>query len=443
VNLKTHIKETFKLALPISFGQLGHIMMGVVDSIMVGKIGYESLAAAALVNGLFFLVIVLGIGLSIAATPLIAIAKGAGKNEECGKILNQSLLVNLSFSILLITAIYAISLMIPYMNQSAEVTKQAIPYMQVLTASIFPFLIFQTYRQFLEGLEIPNAPMIIALLANILNAFLNWIFIYGNFGVPAMGLFGAGIATTFTRWVMALSLMLFTIRYKKISVFKPEIKFKPIDFVLMKKLISIGLPSGFQYFLEVACFTFATIMVGWIGSKQQAAHQIALNIASLTYMIMLGISSAGTIRVGYALGKKDERQIKLAGFTAIGMASSLMILFATIIIIMKNILPSYYNSDSEVISYASSLLLLAAAFQLFDGLQASSIGALRGLTDVKIPLVVSIFSYWIFAIPAAWLLGFYFNMGVIGVWIGLTIGLVIIGTSMLYRFHFKSSKIIE
>jgi len=138
VNLKTHIKETFKLALPISFGQLGHIMMGVVDSIMVGKIGYESLAAAALVNGLFFLVIVLGIGLSIAATPLIAIAKGAGKNEECGKILNQSLLVNLSFSILLITAIYAISLMIPYMNQSAEVTKQAIPYMQVLTASSKP-----------------------------------------------------------------------------------------------------------------------------------------------------------------------------------------------------------------------------------------------------------------------------------------------------------------
>ncbi len=443
MNLRTHIKETFKLALPISFGQLGHIMMGVVDSIMVGKVGYESLAASALVNGLFFLVIVLGIGLSVAATPLIAIAKGAGKNEDCGKTLNQSLLVNLLFSFFLIIGIYSISLMIPFMNQPAEVTKQAIPYMQVLTASIIPFLIFQTYRQFLEGLEMPNAPMVVALLANVLNAFLNWIFIYGNFGFPAMGLFGAGIATTATRWTMALSLMYFTINYKKVSVFKPALKFKPIDFVLIKKLIQIGLPSGFQYFLEVACFTFATIMVGWIGSKQQAAHQIALNIASLTYMIMLGISSAGTIRVGYALGKKDVRQIRLSGFTAIGMAATLMLIFATLIIIMKNILPGYYNSDGEVISYASSLLLLAAAFQLFDGLQASSIGALRGLTDVKIPLIVSIFSYWIFAIPVAWLLGFYFQMGVVGVWIGLTVGLVIIGTSMLYRFHFKSMNIIE
>ncbi len=443
MNLRTHIKETFKLALPISFGQLGHIMMGVVDSIMVGKVGYESLAASALVNGLFFLVIVLGIGLSVAATPLIAIAKGAGKNEDCGKTLNQSLLVNLAFSFFLIIGIYSISLMIPYMNQSAEVTKQAIPYMQVLIASIIPFLIFQTYRQFLEGLEMPNAPMVVALLANVLNAFLNWIFIYGNFGIPAMGLFGAGIATTTTRWMMALSLMYFTINYKKVSVFKPALKFKPIDFVLIKKLIRIGVPSGFQYFLEVACFTFATIMVGWIGSKQQAAHQIALNIASLTYMIMLGISSAGTIRVGYALGKKDVRQIRLSGFTAIGMAATLMLIFATIIIIMKNILPGYYNSDAEVISYAGSLLLLAAAFQLFDGLQASSIGALRGLTDVKIPLIVSIFSYWIFAIPVAWMLGFYFNMGVVGVWIGLTVGLVIIGTSMLYRFHFKSMNIIE
>jgi MATE family multidrug resistance protein len=443
MDLRTHIKETLKLALPISFGQLGHITMGIVDSIMVGKVGYAPLAAAALVNGLFFLVIVLGIGMSVAATPLIAIAKGAGKQEECGKVLNQSLLVNLFFSFFLIIGIYSISLLIPQMNQTAEVTKEAIPYMQVLTASIIPFIIFQTYRQFLEGLELPNAPMVIALLANILNAFLNWIFIYGNFGVHAMGLFGAGIATTTTRWIMAISLMIFALKYKRTAVYKPALKFKPVDFHIIKKLIRIGLPSGFQYFLEVACFTFATIMVGWISAKQQAAHQIALNVASTTYMIMLGISSAGTIRVGYAMGKKDIQQIRLSGFTAIGMAAALMITFSIIMILVKNILPPYYNGDAEVISYASSLLILAAIFQLFDGLQASSIGALRGLTDVKIPLVVSIFSYWIVAIPIALILGFHFNLDAVGVWIGLTIGLIIIGTSMLFRFNVKSKQIIE
>ena len=442
MNIRTHLRETFKLALPISFGQLGHIMMGVVDSIMVGKVGYASLAASALVNGLFFLVLVLGIGMSVAATPLIAIAKGEGKDEECGRILNQSFLVNIVFSFVLITGTYSVSLFIPYMNQPPEVTKVAIPYMQVLTASIIPFILFQTYRQFLEGLEMPNAPMVVALLANVLNAFLNWIFIYGNLGLPALGLFGAGIATTGTRWVMAISLMIFTLKYKRVSEFKPAVKIKPIDFNLIKKIISIGLPVGFQYFLEVACFTFATVMVGWLGSKQQAAHQIALNLASLTYMIMLGIASAGTIRVGNALGKKDVKQIRLSGFSAIGMGASLMLFFAVILISMKNILPTFYNSNPDVISYASSLLILAAFFQLFDGLQATSIGALRGLTDVKIPLYVSIFSYWIIAIPISLLLGFTFKLGVFGVWIGLSIGLVIIGTSMLVRFNKKSKEAV-
>ena len=443
MDIRTHIKETFKLALPISFGQLGHIMMGVVDSIMVGKVGYASLAASALVNGLFFLVLVLGIGMSVAATPLIAFAKGEGKNYECGRILNQSFLVNMLFSFVLIIGTYSISLFIPYMNQPQEVTKVAVPYMQVLTVSIIPFIVFQTYRQFLEGLEMPNAPMVIALLANILNAFFNWVLIYGNLGLPSLGLFGAGIATTCTRWIMAVALMLFTMKYKRAEKFSPAVKLKPIDLTLIKKLIRIGLPVGFQYLLEVACFTFATIMVGWLGSKQQAAHQIALNLASLTYMIMLGIASAGTIRVGNSLGKRDVRQVRLSGFSAIGMGASLMLFFAVILILFRNILPTFYNSNNDVISYASSLLILAAFFQLFDGLQATSIGTLRGLTDVKIPLYVSIFSYWIIAIPVALLLGFTFKLGVFGVWIGLSIGLVIIGTTMLLRFNKKSKEVLS
>lgn len=412
--------------------------MGVVDSVMVGKVGYASLAAASLVNGLFFLVLVIGIGLSFAATPLIAIANGESNKPECGKILNQSLIANLSFSVILFIAIFSLSFVIPYMNQPKEVVEQAVPYLQVLTLSIFPFLIFQSYRQFLEGLSLPNAPMIIALAANLLNAFLNWIFIYGNLGFDAMGLFGAGIATTITRYIMAAALVLFTLNYQRVVEYAPRLNVKPLDWNLIKKLFRIGIPSGFQYFLEVACFSFATIMVGWIGSKQQAAHQIALNLASVTYMIMLGISSAGTIRVGGAVGKNDNKEIRLAGFTALGMSALLMLSFAIIMLLFRETLPTFYNKNPEVVSYASSLLIIAGMFQIFDGLQATGIGVLRGLTDVKIPLYVSLLSYWVIAIPIAYVLGFIYKYGVYGIWIGLLLGLLSVGVTLLIRFNKKS-----
>ncbi len=443
MDLKTHIRETTKLAIPISLGQLGHILMGVVDSVMVGKVGYASLAAASLVNGLFFLVLVIGIGLSFAATPLIAIANGENNKEECGKILNHSLVANLSFSGIIFIAIFSLSFVIPYMNQPKEVVEQAVPYLQILTLSIFPFIVFQCYRQFLEGLSLPNAPMIIALLANLLNVFLNWIFIYGNLGFDAMGLFGAGIATTITRYLMAAALMIFTLRYKKVFMYAPRLNFKPWDWNLIKKLFSIGIPSGFQYFLEIACFSFATIMVGWIGSKQQAAHQIALNLASVTYMIMLGISSAGTIRVGGAVGKKDNKEIRFAGFTALGMSALLMLSFAIIMLLFRETLPTFYNKNSEVVSYASSLLIIAGMFQVFDGLQATGVGVLRGLTDVKIPLYVSLLSYWVIAIPVAYMLGFVFNYGVYGIWIGLLLGLACVGITLFIRFNKKSRYAIQ
>ncbi len=438
MDLKTHIKETVKLAVPISLGQFGHILMGIVDSIMVGKVGYAPLAAASLVNGLFFLVLVIGIGLSFAATPLIAIAKGENKDEECGKILNHSIVANLLFSVIIFILIFLLSFLIPNLNQPKEVVELAIPYLQILSLSIFPFIIFQSYRQFLEGLSLPNPPMVIALSANILNAFLNWIFIYGNFGFEAMGLFGAGIATTITRYIMAASLMIYTINYQKVNSYSPQLKFKPLDLKLIKKIYRIGLPSGFQYFFEVACFSFATIMVGWIGSKQQAAHQIALNLASATYMVMLGISAAGTIRVGGAFGRKEQKEIRLAGFTALGMSSLLMLFFAIVMILLRDILPTFYNNDPEVISYASTLLIIAGMFQIFDGLQATGVGILRGLTDVKIPLYVSLLSYWVIAIPIAYILGFIFDYGVYGIWFGLLLGLASVGITLFIRFNKKS-----
>lgn len=436
--IKEHIKQTFKLAVPISFGQLGHVMMGVVDSMMVGQVGTVPLAAAALVNGLFFLVIVIGIGVSMAATPLISMAKGAQKFEECGKTLNHSLIVNFSFSIALSVITYAVSFIIPYLNQPKEVVAEAIPYMQVLAGSVIPFMIFQTYRQFLEGLSIPNPPMVIALSANLTNAFLNWIFIFGQFGLPSLGLFGAGIATTSTRWLMAISLVIFVMKYERVKKYKPTISFSSVDKLLIKKITSIGLPSGFQYFLEVAAFSFAAVMIGWIGSKNLAAHQIAINMASVTYMIILGISAAGTIRVGGFVGENEWKKVRYAGFTALGIAVAIMFSFGIVFILFNNSLPYFYVNDKEVISIASQLLIIAALFQIFDGMQASGVGILRGLSDVKVPLIISLLSYWVIGIPVGALLGFYFNLGAVGVWIGLLIGLALLGLTMLFRFHYKT-----
>ncbi len=438
MDVRTHIKETIKLALPISIGQLGHVTLGVVDSMMVGKVGSASLAAASLVNGIFFLIIVIGIGLSMAATPLIAMAKGADKFDECGKTLNHSFAVNLFFSIVLMLATFGFSFLIPYLNQPEAVVKEAVPYLKVLTLSVLPFIIFQTYRQFLEGLSIPKPPMYVAIFANLLNAFMNWILIYGNFGFPAMGLFGAGIATTITRWTMAAVLFYFILNYNRVQIYKPRIKMRPFDARLVKKLVSIGLPSGFQYFLEVAAFTFAAIMIGWLGKEQLAAHQIAINLASISYMIILGISSAGTIRVGEAAGQKNIVQIRRAGFSALGVSTLIMICFGICFILFRFFFPTLYISEQKVIEVASRLLIIAALFQIFDGLQATGIGVLRGLTDTKIPLLISFATYWLIGIPISILLGFHFKLEAFGIWIGLLVGLALLGIALLYRFNVKS-----
>lgn len=423
-------------------GQLGHVMLGVIDSAMVGKVGAASLAAASLVNGIFFLIIVVGIGLTMASTPLIAMAKGANKFPECGKTLNHSLVVNISFSVILMLLTFGASFLIPFINQPKDVVREAVPYLQILTLSIIPFILFQCYRQFLDGLSLPQPSMYVALLANVFHAFINWIFIFGKFGLPTMGLFGAGIATTFTRWLMGISLMIFVLKSKKVRKFYPQLNFKPIDLSLIKKLLSIGLPSGFQYLLEVGAFALAAIMIGWFGKSQLAAHQIAINLASITYMITLGIASSGTIRVGEAAGMINIIQIRKAGLSAINLSVSLMFLFGIFFFVFKNLLPTLYINEKEVIAVASQLITIAALFQVFDGLQATTIGVLRGLTDTKIPMLISFGAYWLIGIPIALLLGFYFKLGAVGIWIGLLVGLASLGISLLFRFNSKCKQTI-
>ena len=442
-NFKQHINNTFILAYLVVIGQLGIVLMGVVDSLMVGKLGPAPLAAASLGNGMTFLILILGIGLSFAVTPLVAIAVGAGKFEECGIYFRQSLLVNSVFSVVITLLIFFGADLIQYFDQPLEVEIQAVSYMKILGLSSLPLLLFQTYKQFIEGLSVMRPAMIMTLLANIVNAFVNWLLIYGNLGFPAMELDGAGWATFASRVFMALALMVFVMNHKFFKQYDVSFHFKSINTKVIKKILSLGLPSGLQYFFEVGAFSFAVIMVGWLGTNQLAAHQIAISLASISFMVMLGISVAGSIRVGNAVGMKDIEETRRAGFTAQILGAAIMLVSGLVFIIFRNFLPTLYVSDEVVISYASSLLIIAALFQISDGVQAIGIGILRGLTDVKIPTAITFIAYWIVGLPGGYLLGFNSELGVRGVWIGLLLGLTTSAILLTLRFNLRSKQIIK
>ncbi|NWF50819.1 MAG: MATE family efflux transporter [Ignavibacteriaceae bacterium] len=443
LSVKNHIKYTIKLAVPVIIGQLGFIMMGVVDIIMVGGIGHIPLAAASIGNSLTIIVLIVGIGISMAVTPLVAISVGANKYEECGVYFRQSSKINMTIAVIIVAIIYFGALLIRTFDQPEEVIEQAITFTRILGFSAIPILLFQTFKQFIEGFSIMRPAMIIAILANLINLLFNWILIYGKLGFPEFGLSGSALATFISRLFMAVVIIIYVLKSNYFKEFDLSIKLKDFDLPVIKRILRIGLPSGIQYFFEVGAFSFAVIMIGWIGSEAQAAHQIAINLASVSFMAALGVSLAGSIRVGNAVGRKNIVETRKAGFTAIGLGASVMFFAGVIFITLNDLLPGLYISDPNVISIASKLLIIAALFQLSDGTQAVGIGVLRGLTDVKAPTIITFVAYWIIGLPCGYLLGFIFNLGVEGIWIGLLIGLTCSAVLLTLRFNQKSKNLIE
>jgi MATE family multidrug resistance protein len=443
MNYKEHIKHTLQLSYPVIIGQLGFIMMGVVDSLMVGSLGPAPLAAASLGNSITMLIFIIGIGVSFAVTPLVAISVGANKYSDCGIYFRQSLLVNLTFGIILMLITMICSELLIYFDQPSDVIYQAKSYTRILSFGALPVMLFQTYKQFIEGLSVMRPAMIITILANLINAFTNWTLIFGNLGMPALGLDGAGWATFASRSFMAISLMLYVMNKMYFKQYDVSFHFKNINIPVIKKILSVGLPSGFQYFFEIGAFAFAVIMIGWLGTDQLAAHQIAINLASISFIVVLGLSMAGGIRVGNAVGKQNIVQVRRAGFTSIFLAICVMAFSGIAFIVFRNYLPTLYINDETVISIASSLLIIAALFQLSDGIQAVGIGILRGLTDVKVPTVITFVAYWIVGLPTGYVLGFMFDLDVQGVWIGLLAGLTTSAILLTLRFNAKSKHIVN
>lgn len=420
--------------------QLGHVMMGVVDSMMVGHVGAVPLAASSLANVAFNVILLFGIGVSYAITPLVASAHGEDDARKISDVLKHGLAINIINSFILVVIVIASKNILYHIDQPEDVVVEAIPYLSVITFSIIPTLIFQTFRQFTEGLSRTRIAMVAVIGSNIIHVPLNYIFIFGHLGLPAMGLVGAGWATLISRGIMAIGIALY-VYSKDFKKYRHGFSFGNYSKSLVSKMLNIGLPAGAQFIFEVAAFDMSAVMMGWLGTKTLAAHQIAINLATISYMTTSGLASAATIRVSNELGKKDFTTLRTVAFTLLWLAIAIMFLWGLLFVFGKNFLPEFYVSDAEVITIASPLLIIAGFFQLSDGIQVVCLGALRGLHDVKIPSLFIFIAYWVIGLPLGYWLAFKMNWDATGVWVGLLIGLTLTATAMVWRFHLLSNKL--
>ena len=439
---KAHFKKNYTLAYPVMLSQLGHVLVGVVDSLMVGQLGVFPLAAVTLANGIFYFFMTFGLGISYAITPLVAEADGQGDKVRSGNVLKHGILINTITAAILFLAIWIMTGQLDHFGQDENVVEQAIPYLFVIGLSLIPFMLFQTFRQFCEGLSETKLPMYVSIIANVLNVVLNYILIFGKLGFEPMGLLGAGVATFISRTVMAIILAVYLYSSSKYKPYWAGIKLAVLNKLLVVKMLKIGVPAGLQFIFEVGAFVLAAFMMGWINAKTLAAHQIAINLASISYMMATGLAAAATIRVGNQLGRKDIPTMRTATNTIFIMVAIFMTSCAILFVIGRFWLPTIYIDDNEVIGIASSLIAVAALFQLSDGIQVVGLGALRGMSDVKVPTYITFVAYWVLGLPIGYVLTFELGMGPNGIWFGLTIGLTIAAVLVYRRFNILSKRML-
>lgn len=438
--VKEQLKTTFLLAYPVMLTQLGQVSVGIADSMMVGRIGALPLAASSLANSIFFVVMMFGIGISMGLTPLVSMASGKGKLKRISRLFSHSLWINASTGLLLTGLILAFSQGLQILDQPAAVTELAKPYLLIITASLVPLMLFQTFKQLAEGLSQTKQAMVITIFSNLVNVFLNYVLIWGVWGFPELGLNGAGWATLFSRVLMMLLMGGYVLYAKRYAVYRLSLVRAKASFPMAVRILKIGVPTGFQFIFEVSAFSAAAIMMGWIGINALAGHQIALNLASISYMMATGLATAGMIRVSHYVGKGDFRAMREAGLVVFGMVTVFMLGCALLFFAFRFYLPTLYIDDPQVISLAASLLILAGFFQISDGVQVVGLGVLRGLEDVKVPTLVTFFAYWGLGLPLGYWLAFGMGMAEQGIWVGLLIGLTLTAGMLLYRFDQLSKK---
>lgn len=445
-------KYNLNLAAPVMLGMLGHTFVSLVDNIMVGQLGAAELAAVSLGNSFVFVAMSFGIGFSTAITPLVAEAD-TEKNFAKGKsALKHGLFLCTTLGIILFLLLLLAKPLMNVMDQPEEVVALAIPYLDLVAFSLIPLIIFQAFKQFSDGLSLTKYPMYATIVANVINVVLNYLLIFGKFGFPELGIVGAAIGTLISRVVMVFFLWWLLRAREKSKAFVTDIKIFVLESPMLKKIINIGLPSSMQMFFEVAIFTAAVWLSGTLGQNPQAANQIALNLASMTFMVASGLSVAAMIRIGNQKGLKNYTELRRIAISIFLLGVIIAVVSAIAFLLLHKVLPTIYVDlddpinaidTREVVTIASTLLLLAAIFQISDSLQVVALGALRGLQDVKIPTLLIFISYWAIGFPISFYFGKENAMGSAGIWLGLIAGLTSAAILLFIRFNYLTKKLIK
>jgi MATE family multidrug resistance protein len=436
---KKEVSVLFKIGVPVMITQVLQMSMGVVDTIMTGRLSAESLGAVAVGNGLLMPLFVLGLGCMMSVTPIVAQHVGARAFHEIGKNARHVLWLGFILSFPVFFTLRNLDPVFPWIGVTEELIPISTGYLDAMSWGIFPIFAYAGLRYFHEGLSVTRPAMFIALTGLLINIAANYVLMYGKLGFPAMGAVGTGYASSFVALIMFLLMLIFTINFTPYRRFEIFTKFRLPDPKHLKELLQIGGPIGLSASMEVTLFAVVGLMISTIGAVEIAGHQIALNVASLMFMIPFGLSVAISTRVGNAIGRKRLDLARFRGRTGILSSTSLMLFTGGFMFLFPVQIASIYSSEPDVLALASQLIIMAAIFQISDGLQVSGYGALRGLKDTSVPMLVNFFSYWLIGIPTAYYLGTVAGGGPRGMWFGLIAGLSVAAILHNVRFQWMTS----
>jgi MATE family multidrug resistance protein len=435
--LRTELGPTVRLALPLVLAELGWMSMAIVDTVMVGHLPNSATAmgAVSLASNIFMVLALFGGGLLLGLDTLVSQAFGAGQREDCHRSLVNSIYLSIALTPLLAAPVWLLPALLRRMGVESGILALTIPYAKALTVGLFPLLLYFAVRRCLQAMNMVKPVAFALITANIVNALANWILIYGKWGAPAMGVVGSGWSTAFARTYMAAVLVGYLLWYDHRH--RTELLKTPVDIDLprIRRLITLGFPAALQFTLESGIFALVTALIARLGAIPLASHQIALNTVAFTYMVPLGIASAAAVRVGQAIGRKDPEGAGHAGGTAIFVGAAFMTAASAGLLIFPRWIARMYTPDETVIHSTILLLAAGAAFQLFDGIQTVATGALRGAGDTRTPMLCHFTAYWVIGLPLGAWLCFWRGWGAIGLWVGLSLALILIGIVLLFAWR--------
>jgi MATE family multidrug resistance protein len=445
---KKYTKETLTLALPVMLTQVGQVSVNLFDNIIVGKLlGADALASVSLGNAVFFSMFVLALGFSFAIPPLVSAAHSQHDHKTINFVFSHGFIINMSVGIILMGLLLLGMPLLYHSGQPAKIIPDTVDFLSIMAISIVPFMAFQTLREVSEGLSYTIGVTKATIIANVINIVLNYVFIKGLWIFPEMGVKGSSLASLIARIFMVIFLYIVLLKEPKTKQYIKafSLKIEAFSKKMFDKMIRLGLPTALQMFFEVTAFAGAAFICGLISAHDIASHQIALSMASFTFNLCIGFSVASTVMIGRKLGEQNYTELRAVGINNLKIAFIFMCICGTIFILGRNILPTFFTKkeEIEVITLASKLMIIAALFQLSDGIQVTALGTLRGLQDVKIPSIYTFIAYWVITIPLGYFLCVTMKMGAFGMWIALGLGLTISALFLVKRFLNISAKKIK